>query len=364
MFDGARILVAPLDWGLGHAARCVPVIKALITHGAVPVIGADGGPLDLLRAEFPGLDYVRIPGMEVRYAKGRSQAWVLARQFPAMLRAVRGEQQLFDRLRKDLRPDAVISDQRFGIRADELPSVLITHQIFPFSPMAQGIVRRINRHHIDRFDRCWIPDHAIAPGLAGELSHGRHLPGAMHYIGPVSRFDNDEVRSHPEAYRVVAVISGPEPQRTLFERRVIKELLMIDGRHLVVSGTPGLKEERTDGNVRIVPHLQAKALRNALLGAELIVSRTGYTTLMDLYALGRSALLVPTPGQMEQEYLGTLHARIGGHVVQRQDGMDIRETLRCLPPPAMRPENADALAVALTDLAALIRGRIPATFTG
>ncbi|MEO8734161.1 MAG: hypothetical protein ABI373_07505, partial [Flavobacteriales bacterium] len=83
MFDGARILVAPLDWGLGHAARCVPIIKALTTHGAVPVIGADKGPLALLREEFPTLEHVRIPGIEVRYTKGRSQAWAMAKQFPA-----------------------------------------------------------------------------------------------------------------------------------------------------------------------------------------------------------------------------------------------------------------------------------------
>ena len=132
MFDGARILVAPLDWGLGHSARCVPVIRALLGNGAVPVIGADKGPLALLRGEFPELEHVRIPGIEVRYAKGRSQAWAMAKQFPAMLRSVRQEQQQFDRLRKDLRLDAVISDQRFGVRTSALPCVLITHKVFQF----------------------------------------------------------------------------------------------------------------------------------------------------------------------------------------------------------------------------------------
>jgi len=363
MFDDARILVAPLDWGLGHATRCVPIIKALITHGAVPVIGADKGPLALLRAEFPQLEHVRIPGIVVRYGKGPSQTWAMAKQFPAMLRSVREEQLLFDRLRKDLRLDAVISDQRFGIRAGELPSVLITHQIFPFSPMGQAILRRINRGQIDRFDRCWIPDMPKIPGLAGELSHGHHVPGHARYLGPVSRFGDGDVPASSESYRVVAVISGPEPQRTIFEQEVIKQLRAVDGRHLVVSGTPGQQEERREGNIRTVPHLGAEALRNALLGAEFIVSRSGYTTLMDLHALGRSALLVPTPGQPEQEYLAKLHVAIGDHNIQRQHELDIATALQDPPRNAGPVKSDDLLMKAFADLAALIKARRSSTFT-
>ena len=176
MFNGARILVAPLDWGLGHSARCVPVIQLLIDHGAVPILGADGGPLALLRREFTQLEHVRIPGVDVRYSKGSNQLWSMARQFPAMVRSVQAERALFDRLRHQLRLDAVISDQRFGIRSAELPSVIITHQVFPFTPFAQAALRKLNLHHLGRFDRCWIMDEAKAPGLAGELSHGRSLP--------------------------------------------------------------------------------------------------------------------------------------------------------------------------------------------
>mgnify|MGYP001599978258 CR=1 FL=1 len=363
MFDGARILVAPLDWGLGHASRCVPIVRALIEHGAVPVIGADKGPLALLREEFPQLEYMRIPGVEVRYAKGRSQIWAMAKQFPAMLRSVRAEKQLFDRLLKGLRLDAVISDQRFGIRANELPCVIITHQLFPFTPVLQGALRRMNRRSVERFHRCWIPDVPEMPGLAGELSHGHHLPGNARYIGPVSGLGSSDTPATSDPHRVVAVISGPEPQRELFEQEVIKQLLAIEGRHLLVSGTPGQKEERQEGSIRILPHLQASDLCNALLGAELIVSRTGYTTLMDLNALGRTALLVPTSGQPEQEYLGRLHAAKGGHAVQRQHELDIAKGLEDPPRNAGPPGSTDLLVKAFGDLAALIKERKPSTFT-
>ena len=346
MFSGARILVAPLDWGLGHSTRCIPIIQRLRELDARPVIGADKGPLALLRDAFPDLPFVRIPGVEVRYAKGGSQAWAMAKQFPAMLRSVREEHHLFLNLRRQSQLDAVISDQRFGLRADGLPSTIITHQVFPFTPLAQGVLRRFNLHNIRRFDRCWIPDNEQAPGLAGELSPGprlreaasagakRDVPRNARYIGPVSRMDPAKAITPKKPYRIVCVISGPEPQRTLLEEELMKQLPHISGHHLLLRGKPEPVLDETVGTpggapgiVRRLSHLRGDALTGALLQAELIVSRTGYTTLMDLARIGRSALVIPTPGQEEQEYLGTLHAKTGRFVVQAQDAMDIRKVL-------------------------------------
>ena len=359
MFDGARILMAPLDWGLGHAARCVPIIRSLLELGAVPVIGADKGPLTLLRAEFPQLEHVRIPGMEVRYGRGRSQAWAMTKQFPAMLRQVREEHKLFDHLRQRLRLDAVISDQRFGLCAADIPSVLITHQVFPFSPLAQGLGRCINRQHIDRFDRCWIPDRESAPGLSGELSHGGNMPRNARYIGPLSRFAELPAPADTEPHRVVAVISGPEPQRTIFKQLVLSQLASIEGRHLVVTGDPGSGEVHQE-NIRILGHLNAEALCKAMKNAELIVGRTGYTTLMDLDAIGRGALLVPTPGQPEQEYLGRLHTQKSFHTVQKQHRLDIASALANPPARFHTLQESSGLSPAMTDLARLISDRLNA----
>jgi predicted glycosyltransferase len=327
MFSGARILITPLDWGLGHAARAIPIIQRLRELDARPMIGADKGPLALLRDAFPDLPHVRVPGVEVRYAKGASQTWAMATQFPAMLRSVREEHHLFLNLRRQLQLDAVISDQRFGIRADGLPSVIMTHQLFPFTPFAQGVLRRINLRSVARFDRCWIPDDEQAPGLAGELSHGRNVPHNARYIGPISRMDPAKAIAPKEPYRIVCVISGPEPQRTLLEEELMQQLPHVSGKHLLVRGKPEPVLDETVGNVRRLGHLGGDALTGALLQAQLIVSRTGYTTLMDLARIGRSALVVPTPGQQEQEYLGDLHARSGRFSVQAQDRLNIREVL-------------------------------------
>lgn len=326
MFTGKRILVAPLDWGLGHSARCIPIIHALLQRGAVPIIGADNGPLALLRGEFPEMEHVRIPGATIRYSKGGSQLWSMLRQFPEMVRSVRTENALFDRIRRDLYLHAVISDQRFGLRAHQLPSVLITHQVFPFTPIAQGVLRKLNQRHIARFDRCWIMDEREAPGLAGELSHGRNLPANARYIGTLSRMRPGQ-RGEVAHYRIVAVISGPEPHRTLVDAILTEQLQRIEGQHLLVRGLPGKAEDEQRGNVLCVPHWGSAELAAAMAAAELVVSRSGYTTLMDLIALGRSALVIPTPGQAEQEYLGALHVRTGRFVVQAQHQVDVKAAL-------------------------------------
>lgn len=355
MLHGKRILVAPLDWGLGHATRCVPVIHALLRHGAVPVIGADGGPLALLRAEFPRLEHVVLPGMEVRYGRGGSQAWSMARQFPAMLRSIRQEEAIIARLVPELRLDAIISDQRFGVRSEQLPGVIITHQVFPFTPVAQRLMRTINRRHIARFDRCWIMDEEQAPGLAGDLSHGRDLPANACYIGVHSRMAPHDGASAPARHRVVAVISGPEPQRTLFEEKLIAQLTDLPGDHLLVRGRPVASGEQRSGSLRVVDHLNAADLRAALIGAELIVSRSGYTTLMDLVALGRSALIVPTPGQPEQEYLARLHSGTCRFLVQHQQALDLSAALAWKPASVPPHTSPAGLERALQDLATLLR---------
>lgn len=371
VFSGARILITPLDWGLGHSTRCIPIIQRLRELDARPLIGADKGPLALLRDAFPDLPHVHVPGVEVRYAKGASQTWAMATQFPAMLRSMREEHHLFLNLRRQLRLDAVISDQRFGIRAQGLPCVLITHQVFPFTPFAQGMLRRFNLHNIRRFDRCWIPDDEQAPGLAGELSHGprlreddsaramRNIPDNARYIGPISRMDPTKAIAPKEPYRIVCVISGPEPQRTLLEEELMKQLPLINGQHLLVRGKPEPALDETIGNVRRLSHTGGDALTGALLQAQLIVSRTGYTTLMDLAHIGRSALLIPTPGQEEQEYLGVLHARSGRFFVQSQEKLDIKEVLENGGLKDVKVEMGTGtdggLEHALQDLAALIR---------
>jgi hypothetical protein len=364
MFNGARILVAPLDWGLGHSTRDIPIIRGLLELDARPVIGADKGPLALLRDEFPQLPWVKIPGVEVRYAKGASQRMAMVAQFPGMVRSVQQEHALLEKIMHQEAFSAVISDQRFGLRSRAIPSIIITHQVFPFTPFAQPALRRLNRYHIQRFDRCWVADEQETPGLAGELSHGEPFPRNARYIGVLSRLRNEEASG--ERYKVVAVISGPEPQRTMLEEKLMEQLPHIAGQHLLVRGLPSEKNEEQVGNVRRLPHLGAQALAKVLMSAEHIVTRSGYTTLMDLAVLGRTALLIPTPGQMEQEYLAELHQRTGRFATQRQSDLDIAAYLAQSAPEKARPgaHGQPLLRQALEELAAFVRAGASPTFAG
>lgn len=359
MFQRARILVAPLDWGLGHATRCIPIIQRLLEHGAVPVIGADNGPLAVLTSEFPTLEHVRIPGIEVRYSDGEDQRWSMLRQFPRLVSSIGKEQASFRSILGKLKFDAVISDQRFGLHSADMPSVLITHQVFPFAPMAQCVLRKVNRHHMTRFDRCWIMDVPEAPGMAGELSHGRELPPNATYIGTHSRMRTGGARSGPDSdgpYRIVAVISGPEPQRSILERLLVEQLHAIPGEHLLVRGVPMETTRERTGNITMVSHLNGMDLAASLSAAELNVVRSGYTTLMDLEALGRNALIIPTPGQAEQEYLGELHGGTGRHLVQAQHSVDIGAALLSVPRLSQVPRTSDPVLLerALNGLAEML----------
>ncbi|MCB0794214.1 MAG: glycosyltransferase [Flavobacteriales bacterium] len=327
MLKGKRILVAPLDWGLGHAARCVPIIRALNEREATVVLAADGGPSALLRGEFPELEHHRLPGHHVSYASGGLMMWHMALQFPGFLRSIRREGSILREMIPRLRLDAVISDQRLGLSTEQIPTVLITHQLFPVAPFAQGLLRWMHRRYTDRFSRCWVPDGPDAPGLAGELSHGGIIADHVRFIGIQSRFKPCTDNGPDPNYDVVAVISGPEPHRTLFERSIFEQLEAISGRHLIILGQPGSgKPVRTD-RITMCGHLPTEALRSAICSARLVVCRSGYSSLMDLARSGRRALLVPTPGQPEQEYLAGLCAEQGSHLVQPQRELNIGQVL-------------------------------------
>ena len=354
--NGKRILVAPLDWGLGHATRCIPIIRAIEERGGSVVIGADGGPLALLRGEFPDAEFARLPGIEVTYSARGDQRWHLLRQFPSLLASIRTEHALWNDLQQGLKVDAVISDQRFGIRSEEVPSILITHQVFPNLAFGRALLHWINTRLIGRFDRCWIMDGPAAPGSAGKLSHGKEIPDNARYIDIQSRFGTAMPGTGNERYDIVAVISGPEPQRSLLEKTLLMQLGSIPGQHLLVQGLPVGSASERKGTVMVVPHLVASDLEQLLRSCRMIVSRSGYTTLMDLAALGRSALLIPTPGQPEQEYLGRLHQRIGRHLVQRQDQLDLLGAWQQRGSMPDRTEKVDPtlLASALDELAELL----------
>ena len=297
-----RILVAPLDWGLGHATRCVPLIKAALQAGHEVVLAADRSPLALLQKEFPGLELIRLKGYEISYPSNGSMIFSMALQLPKLGSRVIEENFRIRSIVKSHNIDWVISDNRYGLFGHAEKSIFITHQLHIKTGFLETIFNAINRWFIQRFDECWVPDWESEPSLAGELSHPTSALNKLRYLGPLSRFSKLERTN--ESYNLTILISGPEPQRSMFENKVVQQLDSSFGRVALIRGLP-LEDSSLvlPENVRCYNHLPDKELNQILVDSDLILSRPGYSTVMDLVTLKKKAIFVPTPGQTEQEYL-------------------------------------------------------------
>lgn len=300
------ILVAPLDWGLGHATRCIPIIRELIADNCRVLIAASGKTEILLRAEFPNLRFLCLPGYNIEYA---ASAWGLAAkivvQIPKVLSAIKEEQAWLEKMVEEEKIDAVISDNRYGLYHPGIRSIFITHQLLIKAPvkLAEDFLQEINYQYINKFSECWVPDAEGENNLAGELSHPASLPDIpVRYIGTLSRFNNENVVDGKDY--LLVILSGPEPQRTLLENSLLEELKAYKDPVVLVRGLPAA-EDRLEiaENISVFDHLSASALERKITAASLVIARSGYSTVMDLAQLKKKSILIPTPGQTEQEYL-------------------------------------------------------------
>ena len=307
------ILIAPLDWGLGHATRCIPVIRQLLSQGFQVIIAADGKVQKLLQHEFPGLTIIHLSGYKILYS--RNQYWLplkIILQVPSILIRIYKEHQWLKKIIKQYSISAVISDNRFGLYHSSVPSVYITHQLLIKSgnSFTEKIIQKIQYWFIKKYTQCWVPDFEGPVNIAGELSHPAIVPPNVRYIGAVSRFEKKP--GIEKLYDLMVIISGPEPQRSIFEKLLFEQLRHYKGNVLLVRGLPEIVQTdmknnslycNQNKNIVIKNHLDAAALNIAMQQSELVICRSGYTTIMDLLKLQQKAILVPTPGQTEQEYL-------------------------------------------------------------
>ncbi len=304
----SRILIAPLDWGLGHATRCIPIIATLIQQNCTVIVAAEGTVKTLLQKEFPHVIIIELKGYRVKYS--RNKYWMpvkLVLQLPKILFRIYAENRWLKKAVKEYSIHAVISDNRMGLFHAKIPTVYITHQlkIKTGNRFTENIAQKIHYHYINKFSACWVPDTEGALNLAGALSHPAILPNVpVTYLGPLSRFEKTGVESK---YDLCIILSGPEPQRTVFEKIIFQELHKIEGKICLVRGLPGETEmpALNNSSIEIHNHLAAAELNSIVMQSKMIISRCGYSTVMDLVKLQKKAILVPTPGQTEQEYLGT-----------------------------------------------------------
>jgi UDP:flavonoid glycosyltransferase YjiC (YdhE family) len=327
------VLVSPLDWGLGHASRCVPLVRALLEAGHRVILAGSGRSLLLLRDEFPDLPYYAIRGFSPDYTDSNRMILHLMKQFPAFIRSMISENRDLSTLLSGESVDVVIADNRYGLRNRKTHNILITHQVMVIPPKWMRpfafLIRFTLKCLISAFDTCWIPDEPEVPGLSGDLAHRYPLPARARFIGPLSRFSTAEEKSaQKDPLAVAAILSGPEPQRSMLESLIIRQLKGSPYRVTLVSGKPedeGKTED--DGNIRKYAYLPAELLKAVIQSAALVICRSGYSSVMDLAALGAKALFVPTPGQTEQHYLAELHGTAGTSFYRQQQELNLSEDI-------------------------------------
>lgn len=319
-----KILVAPLNWGLGHASRCVPLVQRLLDEGHEVILGGDGESLTLLRKHFPKLRYTYLAPLNLQYSKGTRQVFAILRAMPKLIKWSMKDHLMLKALLNEESIDRVISDNRFGLYNKKTESIYITHQLHIMLPRgwkwAEPIASRIHARICMRYNKVWVPDYADPQkSLAGQLSH---TTAQVEYIGPLSRFQKQSlITNHQSPFDIVAVLSGLEPHRTLLEKEIIARYSGTEEQVLIVQGLMHRPNTRIkQGNITIVPYMTDSELTSALLGAKHIIARSGYSTIMDLHALGLLTAnsqqptakieLIPTPGQPEQEYLATLYNKM------------------------------------------------------
>jgi uncharacterized protein (TIGR00661 family) len=325
-----RILVAALNWGLGHVTRCVPLVRALREAGAQVFLASDGAALRLLRAEFPDLPAFELPSYRIRYGSGnmiRNIAW----QLPRLAYAVRAEQGVTRRLVREHGIEGIISDNRYGCHSPLAHSVLLSHQLhlrIPGAALAWATNRALGLF-LRHFEQIWVPDNAGQPNLSGALSHADAPPHPnIRFIGPLTRMKKYE--REPE-YDVAVLLSGPEPQRSILEQRILEQALALPRKFIFIQGLTQVKTHHfVAENVEMVSYLTSADLNDVLLASKVIVCRSGYSSIMDLVVLGKKALLIPTPGQTEQEYLAEHLSRQQLFATQKQEALDLEAGLNGL----------------------------------
>lgn len=299
-----KILIAVLDWGLGHATRSSRLIIEFQKAGHQVFIASSGEALQFLKQEFPEIPCYTLPEFGVRYSPGKRLIPNLLFRVPSWVWLIKQEHEQMSQIILKEKIELIISDNRYGCYANNIHSVLMIHQlVIPIGGIwrvFRSLVAWLQSHLIKKFNEVWVPDFPSRL-LSGKM--GIHPGLNVKYIGPLSRFDTRNRIQKPKKYFISAIISGPDPLRQKLVDKLEQILIEIDKPSLLLTGQPTLKNRIDKNNLTIFAHLSTEQLQDAIFSSTYIIARSGYSSIMDFITLGSAVLYIPTPGQPEQEYL-------------------------------------------------------------
>jgi predicted glycosyltransferase len=332
LFSKKTILICPLDWGIGHATRCIPIIKSLEELNQKVIIAADRAPLALLEKAFPSMEFIKFPGYRPRYSMTNSQVVEVIKQIPDMLKSIRKDQLFLEKIVKQTQSNAIISDNRYGAFSKKVESVFMTHQLHVQTPKVLTPLRPLldflNKKLVKNYASCWIPDFNDENNLSGALSRPAFKGIKTNYIGVLSRFSTIETSIDSEKFDLLILLSGPEPQRSLLEKILLDQLNHFQLKTAFLRGLPtenALPKPLT--NVMFFNHASDEKIASMIRNSRFIIARSGYSTIMDLVTLGKTATLIPTPGQTEQEYLANYLSSKNRFSFVKQDEITINKII-------------------------------------
>ncbi len=290
-----KILVSPLDWGLGHATRSSALVSKFLAKGDEVVLAGSGNSINMLSADFPQLRCLQLKSFSPFFFRYLPQWIAITMQVPYFVWCIAKEWQQMCKLQETEHFDLIVSDNRYGVRSSKCKNILVTHQLAPITAMwapewFNRLFAKCLAKLINKFDEVWVPDIKEFPnGLAGRLANPQYINIPVRTIGLLSRLKplNNKTLNNNKINHL-AIISGPEPQRTLMQKQIEKLFAKMEGTKIIFDGKH---------------HTHSSHLAQCIENAEHIYCRSGYSTIMDIVALNKTAILIPTYGQAEQEYL-------------------------------------------------------------
>lgn len=332
-FINEKILITPLDWGLGHATRCIPIIEQLFISGFKKhqiEIASSGRSLELLKQEYPFIKTHKISSYDISYQEKGSLASSMFLQLPKLIRKIRKEHKQIKKIVEENAITIIISDNRYGAYHERTRNIFITHQLNIQTPkyltFLKPLIKQTNFSYIKKFDQCWIPDLPAPNHISGQLSEVFFDKPTVKHLGCLSRCYPLVIE---KKFDLLVIISGPEPQRSIFEEIVFQQITETNLKIAVVLGKPEVEKACNNlKNMHIFNHLNSKDMNQLMNESEIILSRAGYSTIMDVIALNKKAILIPTPGQTEQEYLGEFLMKKEWFYSCQQNELKIKEAIK------------------------------------
>jgi uncharacterized protein (TIGR00661 family) len=318
-----------LDWGLGHATRCIPIIRELLSRNCDVFVAGSGDSLKLLNLEFPFLPSFVLPSYNPVYPSNGSMIWAMLLQVPKFSSVIRKEHRCIEELIERHGINILISDNRYGCWSKEIPAVFTTHQTNIQMPKKlkwlEGVVHTITMKLMSRFSVCWIPDIPGEKSMAGDMASSASLSIPVKHIGLLSRFTADQPKRN-DTYDISCILSGPEPQRTVLEKIVQEQLVGSGLRYIIVRGVLS-QDDGSNKQVERVAFMNSEKLQAVIEQSTCVIARSGYSTIMDLARLGKKVIFIPTPGQTEQEYLADRMMKMRIAYYMKQNAFDLKIAL-------------------------------------